>query len=250
MVRRFWFVDVGHISKLWIGIVNSLCVVFLIILIVTVTTEEFHSFFEQFGKVVDSVVMFDRMTSRSRGFGFITFEDPTVCTSLLGSDNVGRVEMRGKVVEIKSAEPKAAGETRHGSGISSPTMKASLSNMPPSAASFDAAMEQPPDPPSATPYCVPPAFYPSNFPNNSNTMVAPLPAGPYYPMGAPMTPYEQNSAYYFPTPYAYQPNTMPNGAYGFVPVFYPDAAYNYYPAYPESVMQEVTPSISGQPDDQ
>ena len=33
-------------------------------------------FFEQFGAVLDSVVMFDRETQRSRGFGFITFVDP------------------------------------------------------------------------------------------------------------------------------------------------------------------------------
>jgi RNA recognition motif-containing protein len=41
-----------------------------------VTEDEFRSFFEQYGTVVDSVVMFDRDTRRSRGFGFVTFEDP------------------------------------------------------------------------------------------------------------------------------------------------------------------------------
>jgi RNA recognition motif-containing protein len=41
-----------------------------------VTEEEFREFFEQYGTVVDSVVMFDRDTRRSRGFGFVTFEDP------------------------------------------------------------------------------------------------------------------------------------------------------------------------------
>ena len=33
-------------------------------------------FFEQFGALLDSVVMFDRETKNSRGFGFVTFEDP------------------------------------------------------------------------------------------------------------------------------------------------------------------------------
>ena len=41
----------------------------------TVTDEEFLEFFSQFGTVVDAKVMFDRDTGRSRGFGFVTFED-------------------------------------------------------------------------------------------------------------------------------------------------------------------------------
>jgi len=40
-----------------------------------VTDGEFLRFFERFGTVIDSVVMFDRDTRRSRGFGFVTFED-------------------------------------------------------------------------------------------------------------------------------------------------------------------------------
>lgn len=76
-----------------------------------VTEDEFHDFFSQFGTLLDSIVMFDRETHRSRGFGFVTFEDPNVCTLLLnmcveGTEGQGRVEMRGKVCEIKAAQPK------------------------------------------------------------------------------------------------------------------------------------------------
>lgn len=89
-------------------------------MIIVVTEEEFHDFFEQFGKVMDSVVMFDRETKRSRGFGFVTFEDIDVCNRLLemGRDNAqtdantGHLEMRGKLVEVKSAEPRGAGMGR------------------------------------------------------------------------------------------------------------------------------------------
>jgi hypothetical protein len=48
-----------------------------------ITNEEFHAFFEQFGQVMDSFVMFHRETRRSRGFGFVTFKDPAVCRYLL-----------------------------------------------------------------------------------------------------------------------------------------------------------------------
>lgn len=81
-----------------------------------VTSDEFRLFFEQFGEVLDSVVMLDRLNGRSRGFGFVTYVDPNVSHRLLrmGNDSesasdhplVGRLEMRGKMVEVKSAEPK------------------------------------------------------------------------------------------------------------------------------------------------
>ena len=38
-----------------------------------VTDEEFLDYFQKFGEVIDSVVMTDRVTRRSRGFGFVTF---------------------------------------------------------------------------------------------------------------------------------------------------------------------------------
>jgi hypothetical protein len=38
-----------------------------------IAQEEFRAFFAQFGAIVDSVVMFDRETCRSRGFGFVKF---------------------------------------------------------------------------------------------------------------------------------------------------------------------------------
>ncbi len=40
-----------------------------------VTDDVFFQYFEKFGKTVDSVVMYDKFTKRSRGFGFVTFED-------------------------------------------------------------------------------------------------------------------------------------------------------------------------------
>jgi RNA-binding protein Musashi len=84
-----------------------------------VTDEEFLEFFSQFGTVVDAKVMFDRDTGRSRGFGFVTFEDSNVCTLLLnmcveGTEGQGRVQMRGKVCEIKAAQPKESSNNSGG----------------------------------------------------------------------------------------------------------------------------------------
>lgn len=37
------------------------------------TEDEFRSHFEAYGSLTDSVIVFDRITKRSRGFGFITY---------------------------------------------------------------------------------------------------------------------------------------------------------------------------------
>jgi len=40
----------------------------------TVTEEAFRSYFEKYGRITDAVVMMDRTTQRSRGFGFVTYD--------------------------------------------------------------------------------------------------------------------------------------------------------------------------------
>ena len=61
----------------------------------TVTTESLRAYFAQFGKVVDATVMVDRDSSRSKGFGFVTFEDIDNVERLLG---IGLLEIDGKLV--------------------------------------------------------------------------------------------------------------------------------------------------------
>lgn len=53
-----------------------------------------RDFFSQFGKVIDSTVMLDRETGRSKGFGFVSFEDANV-EPILG---FGKLEIDGKMV--------------------------------------------------------------------------------------------------------------------------------------------------------
>ena len=49
--------------------------------------------------------MYDRKTNRSRGFGFVTFEDEESVRTVLSRDH----EIMGKFVEIKRAEPRESG---------------------------------------------------------------------------------------------------------------------------------------------
>lgn len=70
----------------------------------TVTEEEFKDFFTQYGEVKDHQIMRDHSTSRSRGFGFVTFDTEQAVDDLLSQGN--KLELAGAQVEIKKAEPK------------------------------------------------------------------------------------------------------------------------------------------------
>jgi RNA-binding protein Musashi len=43
-----------------------------------------RDFFGAYGKVVDATVMLDRESGRSKGFGFVTFEDASNADQLVG----------------------------------------------------------------------------------------------------------------------------------------------------------------------
>lgn len=67
-----------------------------------VTEKEFGDYFCKYGPVKDAVVMVDRNTGSSRGFGFITFEKEDAVAKVLSIEH----EIKGKYVEIKRAEPR------------------------------------------------------------------------------------------------------------------------------------------------
>ena len=82
-----------------------------------VNDQELKIFFEQFGAVVDSIVMVDQNTKRSRGFGFITFEDGTGGAQKALAQQP--LHIRDKYVEIKLAQPKE-NVTAIGKGLRNP----------------------------------------------------------------------------------------------------------------------------------
>ena len=78
----------------------------------TVTEEEFEVFWRQFGEIADSVVMIDKESGRSRGFGFVTFKEEASARAILQNypdpNKYGSacVLMRDKPCEVKPAVPK------------------------------------------------------------------------------------------------------------------------------------------------
>ncbi|THF95306.1 hypothetical protein TEA_016848 [Camellia sinensis var. sinensis] len=70
----------------------------------SVTEDEFKNFFSKYGKVVEHEIIRDHVTKRSRGFGFVVFDNEQVVDTILANGNM--IDMEGSQVEIKKAEPK------------------------------------------------------------------------------------------------------------------------------------------------
>lgn len=77
------------------------------------TKESLHDYFSQFGDVIDSVVMKNNETGRSRGFGFVTFKDPNCIFKALQIKNH---ELDGKKIDPKECTPRSMQKTRKQAG--------------------------------------------------------------------------------------------------------------------------------------
>ncbi|KAL3829120.1 hypothetical protein ACJIZ3_017922 [Penstemon smallii] len=77
----------------------------------SVSEDELKSFFSKYGKVVEHEIIRDHMTKKSRGFGFVVFDNEQVVDSLLADGNM--IDMEGTQVEIKKAEPKKPSNPTH-----------------------------------------------------------------------------------------------------------------------------------------
>ncbi|KAI3786179.1 hypothetical protein L1987_45311 [Smallanthus sonchifolius] len=73
----------------------------------TLTEDELREYFSNYGDIIEHQIMLDRVTGRSRGFGFVTFDSEEAVDKIL-ADGILH-ELGGKQVEIKRAEPKRVG---------------------------------------------------------------------------------------------------------------------------------------------
>ncbi|CAG7835252.1 unnamed protein product [Allacma fusca] len=67
------------------------------------SVEEVKSYFSQFGKVEEAVMLMDQQTKRHRGFGFVTFDSEDVVDRIC---EIHFHTIKGKKVECKKAQPK------------------------------------------------------------------------------------------------------------------------------------------------
>ena len=70
----------------------------------SLTTESLRNYFSQFGKIDKIIIMKDKVTGRSRGFGFIIFSEKETIDKILSYANCHF--LYGKWIECKRAQPK------------------------------------------------------------------------------------------------------------------------------------------------
>jgi RNA recognition motif-containing protein len=68
------------------------------------TSEELLALFEQFGEVTSAKVIMDKLTNRSKGFGFVEMPDETQAYAAINELNESEVD--GRTIVVKKARPK------------------------------------------------------------------------------------------------------------------------------------------------
>ena len=69
-----------------------------------VDDETLRSHFEPFGEVIDARVIYDRDTGRSRGFGFVTFEEAAAADEAINALNES--ELDGRTIRVNEAQER------------------------------------------------------------------------------------------------------------------------------------------------
>ncbi|MFC1649124.1 RNA recognition motif domain-containing protein [Patescibacteria group bacterium] len=69
----------------------------------TLTSDDLRDHFAKAGKVVDAVVIMDRQTGRSKGFGFVEFETEEEAAKAIEMFN--EKELKGRAINVNEAKP-------------------------------------------------------------------------------------------------------------------------------------------------
>ncbi|KAJ0252446.1 RNA recognition motif domain-containing protein [Hirschfeldia incana] len=69
--------------------------------------QELERTFSQFGEVIDSKIINDRETGRSRGFGFVTFKDEKAMRDAI--EEMNGKELDGRTITVNEAQSRGSG---------------------------------------------------------------------------------------------------------------------------------------------
>lgn len=69
----------------------------------SINNDSLKELFAQYGEVTEAVVIMDRETSRSKGFGFVTFSTPESAQKAL---EMSGKEVEGRAIVVNIAKPR------------------------------------------------------------------------------------------------------------------------------------------------
>ena len=78
------------------------------------TDPDLQELFEQHGKVSSARVILDRMSGRSKGFGFVEMPEQSEGTAAIEALN--GADFQGRAIRVNESQPKPAGERRSSGG--------------------------------------------------------------------------------------------------------------------------------------
>jgi RNA recognition motif-containing protein len=78
------------------------------------TEDDLRQAFEAHGEVSSVAIIKDKMTGRSRGFGFVEMPDKNQANAAIQALNLQ--EVRGRAITVNEARPKTEGGPRGGGG--------------------------------------------------------------------------------------------------------------------------------------
>lgn len=78
----------------------------------TATTDSLREMFTAFGEITDVIVITDRYTGRSKGFGFVTFANEEDAQKAIAE--MGDKEIEGRKIVVNVAKPREERPARSG----------------------------------------------------------------------------------------------------------------------------------------
>ena len=78
------------------------------------TEDDLRQAFQAHGEVTSVAIIMDKMTGRSRGFGFVEMSDKNQANAAIQALNLQ--EVRGRAITVNEAKPKPEGAPRGGGG--------------------------------------------------------------------------------------------------------------------------------------
>ncbi|KAG4192056.1 hypothetical protein ERO13_A07G134000v2 [Gossypium hirsutum] len=201
-------------------------------------------YFEQFGEIIEAVVITDKNTGRSKGYGFVSFKDPDAAMRACQNPSPTIDGRRANCNLASLGAQKTRPPPQHGAGRFRPAP--GLMASPVYHGSSSTFIQQP-----NSQYSIPYSAYgytgysqDSNYPLNYYSLYGGQQFSPYYTAGASMTPGMFHNFYPFYAQYAQN-----SQAHGFG-VQYPQMLqYPYLPqqgilSLPSSMPSAITPTVS------